>query len=200
MKTPAGTCEKCREAIRLGVMDALPAEQRAAVDQHQAACADCRAYEQGLRAAAAGLRRLATRPVEPSPHFRARWTAAVRRADAPGSLAETLAVLAAWSRQFVWANRRALAVLGPVWLLILVFRLTAPEVGRVSPTIEARSPVDLVLAMKAQERRWIAFEHSYREPEPARPPAASPRSSVPLTRPTASRRETETDRPALVLA
>jgi hypothetical protein len=200
MKTPAAACQKCREAIRLGVMDALPAEQRAAVDQHLAACADCCAHEQELRAAATGLRRLATRPVDPSPHFRARWTAAVKRAESPGPLAEAVARFVGWSRQVVWNHRRALAVLAPVWLLIFLFRFTAPEVGKLSPTIEARSPVDLVLAMKAQERRWMAFEQRSGEPEPARPPAASPRSRGPLPRPPVDRRESETSVPSIHFA
>ena len=188
MKTPDQACRKCREAIRLDAGGALSAEQRPAVEQHLADCADCRAYSSELRLMTGGLRRLAARPVEPGPNFRARWTSAVRESSQPGPLAEAGAALIEWGRQMVLQNRRVLAALAPVWLLIVLFRITAPDVGNVPPTTMARSPIEIFRALRVEGNALIAFDRRSRESAPIKPPVAAPRSEQ-----TPSRRTTRLD-------
>ena len=57
-------CSHWREAIRAWVGEGAAGEQAARIQSHLAACADCRRYAGELRAAAAGLRWLADRPVD----------------------------------------------------------------------------------------------------------------------------------------
>jgi len=197
MKSPAPACQKCREAMRLEAGGALPPEQRAAAEQHLAACADCRGYECALRTATNGLRHLATPRIEPSPGFRARWTSAVKQADQTSPLAETVAALVAWSRQWVWHNRRVLAALAPVWMLILVFRFTAPDVGKPAETTVARSPVEVMLAIGVKQNTQIAFDRSPPQPPQPNPPAAAPRSDRAPARRTSSREEPQPPAEAL---
>ena len=170
----------------LGAVGALPAEQRLAMEQHLANCADCQARSNELRGATEGLRRLSERPVKPSANFRERWTTAVQSAGRPGSLEQAVAEWMEWSRLMVLRNRRVLSALAPVWALILVFKLTAPDVGR-PPTTLARSPVEIFRALKAEDKMRIAFDRLYQEP--AKAPDASPRSSRPTTQPVTFLRE-----------
>jgi hypothetical protein len=191
MKTLTQACRKCREAVRLDAFGASSPEQHSAIEQHLLACADCRCYAGEVRAATEGLRHLAARTVEPSPHFRARWTSAIETADQPGPLPQALAALIEWSRLMVLRNRRAMAALAPVWILILVFRLTAPDVGSVPPTTMACSPIEIFRALKAEESMRIALDRWNREPVPMKAPAGSPRSNRAITQPVTFRQEFE---------
>jgi hypothetical protein len=191
VKTLDQTCRKCRAAIMLDAVGALPTEQRVAIEQHLANCVDCRAYSSKLRATTEGLRHLSARSVKPSANFRERWTTAVESANKSGSLVRAVAELIEWSRLMVLRNRRAISALAPVWVLILVFKLTAPDVGQPAPTTMARSPIEIFRAIKAGNNLQIAFDRLYREPAPTKAPAVSPRSSRTTTQPVTFRRESE---------
>ena len=175
----------------LDAAGALPAEQRLDMERHLANCAGCQVCSSELRATTEGLRHLSARPVNPSADFRARWTTAVRSVEQPGSLARVVAGLMEWSRLMVLRNRRALSALAPVWILILLFKLTAPDVGQPAPLTEARSPVEIFRALKAENNMQFAFDRIYQEPAPPKGPAASPRSSRTTTQPIGFRRESE---------
>lgn len=191
MKTRDETCRKCREAIILDAAGALPAEQRPAFERHLADCVDCRTCSNELRATVEGLRRLSARPVKPSADFHERWTTAIQNAGQPWSLAQAVAEVAEWCRLLVLRNRRALSALAPVWVLILVFKLTAPDVGQPPPMTMARSPIEIYRVLKAGNTMQIAFDRLYREPAPAKAPGASPRSSRTMTQPVTFQRESE---------
>lgn len=191
MRTLDQACRKCREAIRLDAAGALPEEQRSVSEKHLANCTDCQAYTKQLRAAAEGLKHLSWRPVRPSANFRERWTAAVESSGRPGSLAQAVADLIERGRLMVWPSRRALAALAPVWVLILVFKLTAPDVGKPSPATMACSPVEVFRALKAGNGMQTALGRWYPQPASLKEPAASPRSSRAITQPVTFRRESQ---------
>ena len=198
MKAPDQACQQCREAIRLEACGALTAEQQSAVEQHLAECVECRAYSRKLRLMTGGMRDLSAQPVEPSPNFRARWTSAITESNQPGPLAQALAAWIEWSRQMVLRNRRVLATLTPVWILILVFKFITPDVGSVPPTTMARSPVEIFLALKVEGNALAAFDRRNREPAPLKAPAVAPRSDQTPTRRT-TRRDSETTPETLFL-
>ncbi|HXP59294.1 MAG TPA: hypothetical protein VN829_02330 [Dongiaceae bacterium] len=191
MRTRDQACRKCREALRLDAAGALPEEQRSVSEKHLAHCTDCQAYSKQLRAAAEGLKQLSWRAVRPSANFRERWTGAVESSGRPGSLAQAVAELIERGRLMVWRNRRALAALAPVWVLILVFKLTAPDVGKPPPATMACSPVEVFRKLKAGNGMQTALGRMYEQPASLKDPAASPRSSCPVTQPVTFRRESQ---------
>ncbi|HWI58363.1 MAG TPA: hypothetical protein VNZ22_14145 [Bacillota bacterium] len=151
MNVPLPTCDRWRSVIRLQVCDALAPEAAETLAAHLANCAPCRRYAREIQGAATSLRALAARPLEPSPHFRSRWTAAVHQSARPASLHQMLLALLQWGYGVLRHNRRPLLALAPVWLLILTFKLTVPEPAPASPT-QTRSPTEIFRALQTQEQ------------------------------------------------
>jgi hypothetical protein len=156
VKARAEICRECREAIFLDAVGPLPAEARARaarldLEKHLADCVACRAYSNDLRATTRGLRHLGALPLKPSPGFRQRWTRAVESASQPAPWVRLLAGLLDWSRLMWLRNRRIMSALAPLWVLILVFRLASPDVGRPARITPARSPLEIARALRALE-------------------------------------------------
>ena len=183
MKTPDQTCGQCREAITLEAAGALSAQERLAMEQHLANCVGCRAYASEFRAMTGGLRRLSEQPVTPDAHFRSRWTAAVKNAERPVPWMRAIADLVDWGRLLVLRNRRFVSALAPVWLLILAFRVTAPDAGMPALSNTARSPVEILQALKARNDMRVAFDVMDQYPAPTNAPSVLPRSSRTTTQP-----------------
>ena len=192
MRTRDELCRECREVIFLDAVGPLPAERRLALEKHLADCVACRAYSIELRATTGGLRHLASLPVKPSPGFRHRWTRAVERANQPAPLVGLLAGLLDWSRLMWRRNRRILSALAPVWVLILVFRLTSPDVGRPARITPARSPLEIARALKAMDNPLTASAGWYRI-APRRAPAATPYGRRRYNQPLALKAEPQGD-------
>jgi anti-sigma factor RsiW len=200
MKVLNRACRKCREAIRLHLCDGLLAEQQAAMEQHLTECIDCRNYARELRETTEGLQRLSCRSVEPNPNFHARWTMAIQTSDQPAPLARVVAEWIAWSRGMVLQNRRILAALAPVWLLIFMFKVTAPEVSSVPLVTMARSPVEIFRALTSEENGMIALDRRHLMWSPAKTPSNSPRSGRATLQPVAFLRELEINTQPLCLS
>jgi len=170
MKT-GQTCNRWREAIRAWIGEGVAGEETAQFQDHLATCHECRRYAEDLRAATAGLRWLADQPVEPSSGFRARWTRAVEEAARPTSAGETVTALLDRWRELLMHNRRPALGVSSLWVLALLFRLSAPDVSPATPDTAARSPVEIARALKA-DQRLLAW-HFWRLdplPSPPRPP------------------------------
>ena len=151
MKT-GQSCRKCREAINLRLCGALESEEAARVEAHLAACAECRLYAEEVQATAAGLRWLGSRDVEARPGFRARWTRAVGEAARPSSFAATAGAIVAWGRGLLRRNLRPALGVASLWILALVFRLSAPAVAPSAQTIVARAPVEIYRVLTDREQ------------------------------------------------
>ena len=169
MKSRGKKCQKCREAIELDAIDF-------AAEEHLAGCADCRAYAGQLRAMTDGLRRLSAQPIQPALGFHRRWTMAVETASEPSWAARAAALLSQWSWGMAQRNRWALPTLAPLWVMILLFKFTAPEVASPPPTTVARSPVDIFRALRSETNIQMAFDHLPPE-APLKDPAGSPRGN-----------------------
>ena len=192
-------CSCWREAIRAWVGEGGAGEQTAQIQKHLASCEGCRRYAEELQAAAAGLRWLADRPVAPSPGFRARWTRAVEEAARPADLGEIAAALAAWWRQWLVRNLRPALGMASLWILALLFRLSAPEVSPTPQTTAARSPVEIARALRADQSllawRFWRLDPLAPAPRPAQP--SYPRSERSPAQP-AAQSDPEPDAPATV--
>jgi hypothetical protein len=171
-------CDRWREALRAQVGEGLGGEEGADLKTHLAACAGCRRYADALRTATASLRWLATREVEPSPGFRARWNQAVAAAARRRAFGETAAAVFSWWREVLLRNLRPATGVASLWLLTLLFRLGTPDISPATPATAARSPVEIARALEADQRlvtwhfwRWGPLRSA---PRPAQLP--QPRS------------------------
>lgn len=159
MKSKDRKCQKCREAISLDAVSA-------AAEEHLAGCADCRAFASQLRAMTDGLRRLSAQPIQPTANFHRRWTAAVEAASEAGWVARLVELFTQRGRRMAQQNRWALPTLAPLWALILLFKVTAPEVAGLPPTTQARSPLEVFRALRSETNMQIALDHLLPEAPP----------------------------------
>jgi len=187
MKT-SQECRHWREVIRAWIEESAVGDPPTQVEEHLSTCVECRRYSEELRAATAGLRWLASRPAEPTQGFRARWTRAVERAAHPATLGDAIEALSAWCRGFLLRNLRPALGVASIWVLVLLFRLSAPAVSTVSSTAIARSPVEVLHALEA-DRPLLAWRHGWRPPQSA--PRPSPRTEGLPVGPAAQRPEPE---------
>lgn len=171
-------CRRWREAIHLRVCGALERQEAARVETHLAGCAECRRYSEELQAATAGLRWLGSRDVEPRPGFRARWTRAVEEAALPSGFGATTGALVAWGRGLLLRNLRPALGISFLWILALIFRLSAPAVGRSTATTVARSPVELFRVLEAHTQ-LLAGQVGSPSPAPVPSHSVRPRSEGP---------------------
>jgi hypothetical protein len=165
----------------------LEGEEAAQVETHLAGCAECRLYAEELQAATAGLRWLGSRDVAPRPGFRARWSRAVEEAARPNSFGESADALVAWWRGLLLRNLRPALGVASLWILTLVFRLSAPEVAPSAQTTVARSPVEIYRFLAGHEQ-LLAGQPGRQFPVPVTPRAPSlthPRSDRLPTQPAA---------------
>ena len=178
MSTRSSDCRRWREAIRLQGCDALDGEEAVRVETHLGTCAECRLYAEEVQAATTSLRRLGSRDVEPRPGFRARWTRAGEEAARPCSFGETAGALVGWWRELLLRNLRPALGGASLWILALVFRLSAPEVTPSIHTSMARSPVEIYRVLGGREQLLAGqLGRQFRVPvTPQKPPLAHPRS------------------------
>ncbi len=186
MKT-ARDCSRWREAIRAQVGEGVKGDQTAEVQSHLAGCAECRRYAEELRAAVADLRWLADRPVEPSLGFRARWTREVEAAAQPARLGETAAALGAWWREWLVGNLRPALGVSSLWILALLFWLSAPGTSPAVQNAVARSPVEVARALGADQPLlvWHLWRLDVLSIAPRRAQPPHPRSEAPPAQPAA---------------
>jgi hypothetical protein len=182
-------CRRCREALRLRICGAAPDGPAGAVEAHLAACADCRSYAREVEATAESLRRLGATPVQPSPAFRQRWMAAVQTVTKPNLLAGIAAAFVVCCRRLASRNRRPLLALAPVWMLILFFKITAPDLVPAALSAPPRSPAEIVRALRSPVMIAGRFEPGWVPGEPRRKAPARPRSERPPTQSATQRRD-----------
>ncbi len=176
-------CRRCRQAIDLWVGDSQVAKPAPEIESHLTSCGECRRYAEEHQAATAGLRWLSTRRVEPTPGLRSRWTTAVEEAAKPSGVAEAGVALLAWGRSLLLRNRKPLLALAPVWILIVLFKISAPAAR--PPTVAARSPFEIFHILKAQEQLMADRSQSdsmapavRRRAEPVQPRSQAPANQL----------------------
>jgi hypothetical protein len=180
-------CSHWRQVIRTRSVEGLAGEEAARVETHLAGCAECRRYANELRAATGGLRWLASREVEPSAGFRACWTRAVAEAAPPGSPGDSVTALLDWCREAWRRNWRPALAMACLWLLALMFRLSAPGVASPAAATVARSPVEIARALDA-DQNLVAWHPRRSDPLPPAPrptQPSQPRSQLPPAQPAA---------------
>jgi len=186
MEPSARLCRRHRQEICLLAAGALPAAKAADVEAHLAGCQACRDYFRQIQALRRGIQKLSESQAVPSPGFDTRWRAAVAAAAEAPAPPHPLFLLVSWARQVWAANRPALAGLGAVWLAVVFFRLTAPQIV---DTLPLRPPLPapgaILSALKLQARLCLPPRQPGPEaaPQPAPPLQPQPRSQLPTLPP-----------------
>jgi len=153
MKWLFNKCRHYEADVSLLVADALAEEERTEVEAHLVECAACRARLAELKMLTTGLTRLgeSSPQVEAPASLQRRWMATVRKSArrdrAPVSVQPLLPF---WfsSRRLAWGS------LAAMWVLVLFFRVSAPDAPK--PASFAAAPPSLrevLLALKVEDPR-----------------------------------------------
>lgn len=161
MKWFWSSCGRYRERISLLAAGALAAEERVAVENHLAACADCQKFHRELSHLTVPLARWEKHfsDLEPGQGTRTRWAAAIQRAPEPEQLrrfSPKTAFQVLW-QELVWPCRRTWAGLAAVWVGLLAFHLAQSGRGQ-TITAQSSSPPAAEIRFAWQEQQRILIE------------------------------------------
>jgi len=161
-------CRRYRRDAALLASGVLTDAEKTAVAAHFAKCGTCRRQYQALAIVGGRLDALGARlpAVEPTTALRTRWTNAVKAETRPPTM--TVAKPRRWWDWWLASKRPACAGLAGVWLLILFFHVTAPELPPVSHRSVAVAPRELLIALRAKLDRSSIPQEAV-EPPPIRP-------------------------------
>ncbi len=191
MKRFFNCCRRYRGSLCLLAGSALPESDRVEIENHLAACADCKNYYDEIKKVAVPLANWEKNfaHIKPDQAFQMRWANALRAASEPKSIRRCspwLALLTAW-RELIWPCRRIWTGLAAVWLSILAFNLTHYEGGQIVPAKATLSPGEMRLGFQEQQRvlaELIGPTLSASPAEPPRRPNNQPRSEQRAISPT----------------
>ena len=116
-------CRKYREELCAVLSGELPAEDRAGLENHLEACADCQRYRDEIGSVTAVLAAGGEliREVQPRETTQARWARDFEAAVEPAQSMATKVFrgILDWSRDIVWPCRRIWAGMAAIWIVIL---------------------------------------------------------------------------------
>jgi hypothetical protein len=132
----------------------MPAPERDAIENHLAACADCRNYYDELKAVTVPLRNWEDNfsRIQPDPTVQRQWARAVQAAGRPEPVRRLTPAMAFldWWQDVIWSSRRVWAGLAAIWIVLLVVNLSGREQ---SPAIAKSGPsAAMMMALKDQQR------------------------------------------------
>jgi hypothetical protein len=175
-------CGHPRVNLRLLASGALAQQERTAVENHLAACADCQKYFAEIKRVTeplAGWDKTLSE-VEISNAARTSWeqeflaaTTTVRR-----NRSTLLTPVLEWCHDLVWPSRRIWAGFACAWMVILAINLSTRDPALSRATKGSRPSPEMVRAYLMGEgflAEWNRLEKS-RVTEPPKPPSPPPRS------------------------
>jgi hypothetical protein len=172
-------CGRNRDRISLLASGRLPELERAVIELHLQACARCQRYYKEVSALNQRLEEWAKclPRIEPSEALGARWVRAIQAAAPATRPAQSVTGLwlLDWWRALRPHNRFALAGLGTVWLLILFFNLTTPELPETSSSNVALNPSKILMVLRADNQTFVRLLSPYDSEPDERPQPMAPR-------------------------
>ncbi len=185
MKRFFNCCRRYRGSLCLLAGSALPESDRVEIENHLAACADCKNYYDEIKKVAVPLANWEENfaHIKPDRALQMRWAKAVRTASEPKSvrtLWTALALRTAW-RELIWPCRRTWAGLAAAWLGIAAFNLSHPDHREIVTAKSTIPPGEMRLALQEQCRildEIIGPSLSLSPAEPPRRPNNQPRSQL----------------------
>jgi hypothetical protein len=179
MKWLLNRCSRNRDRISLLASSRLPELERATIELHLQTCAQCQRYYKQVSALNQRLEdwgKCLPR-IEPSEALGAHWFRAIQAAES--SMHPTQSVtglgLLDWWRALRPHNRFALAGLGTVWLLILFFNVTTPELPETRGSNVALNPKKILMVLKADNQAFVRLLSPYESEPDERPQPIAPR-------------------------
>ena len=171
MKWYFDPCRHHRRNISLLAAGVLSEAEKDPVENHLAACADCRNFFNEVKAVTMPLTNLAESvpQLQPSQSAQARWSRAIREAGRPKPVRRFTSVMAfrEWWQDVIWARRRVWAGLAAIWVIILVGNLSLPS--RPQTFAGKSSPQQMITAFKDQEKILAELMTSHSAPREAEP-------------------------------
>lgn len=154
MKRFFNPCGRYRRDLCLLAGGALPAPERDAIENHLAACADCRKYYDEIKAVTVPLTNWEGNfaHLQPSQTAQRRWAGAVQAASGPGLVRRPTPAMAFrdWWHDVIWPCRRIWTGMAAVWVVILAANVSLHEQ---SPAIAKSGPsTEMIMALKDQQR------------------------------------------------
>jgi anti-sigma factor RsiW len=148
------SCGRYRRNLCLLAGGALSGPEKAAMENHLAACADCRKYFDELQAVTAPLRSWEENfsRIQPNPTIQRQWARAVQTVSRPGPVRRLTPARALldWWQEVIWSSRRVWVGLAAVWIVLLVVNLSGREQ---SPAIAKSGPsTAMIMALRDQQR------------------------------------------------
>ena len=171
MKRFFDPCRRHRQNISLLAAGALPETEKAEVEVHLAACADCRKRFEEIKAVTVPLTNWAENvpQFQPSQSARTRWSKAILAADGPEPVRRLTPAMAfrEWWRDVIWTRRRIWAGLAAVWVIILAGNLSLP--GHLQTLAGKSSTQEMITAFKDQQRILAELLVNHSVPHDAEP-------------------------------
>ena len=179
MKWLLDRCSRHRDRISLLASGRLPEPERDTIESHLRTCAQCQCYYKEVSALNQRLEEWGKclPRIEPSEALGARWFRAIQAAEP--SMHPTQSVtglgLLDWWRALRPHNRFALAGLGTVWLSILFFNVTTPELPETRGSNVALSPGKILMVLRADNQAFVRLLSPYESEADERPQPIAPR-------------------------
>ena len=173
MKWFLNRCQRHRQSICLLASGALSEPERSRVENHLAACADCRKYCDETRKVAAPLANWEGnfRHIEPDQIIRMRWAKVVEAAGEPAPIRRLTPIMAIveWWHDVIWPCRRIWAGLAAVWVVILAVNFSMRDNSQTMALKSSPPSLEMIRAFQQQER-LLAELIGPRETRNAEPP------------------------------
>ena len=147
-------CGSHRRNLALLAASVLAEPQKTAVENHLAACADCRSHFHELKAVIAPLANWEDHfaRIQPDPAVQQHWARAIQTAARPaqGRRLTPATAFRDWWQDVIWSSRRIWAGLAAVWLVLLAVNFSGRDH---SPALVQKSslpPAEMIMAWRQQ--------------------------------------------------
>lgn len=171
MKRFFNGCGRYRQSLCLLAGGALPEPEKDEIENHLAACADCRKYYQEIKTVTEPLTNWAGNfaRLQPGPAVQTRWARAVQAAGGPEPVRRLTPLMAfcGWWHDMIWPCRRTWAGLAAVWVVILAGNYSLQNH---SPSLAAKSPPppqEMLMSFKDQQKILADLWTDYAVPREA---------------------------------
>jgi hypothetical protein len=148
-------CGRYRQDLCLLAGNALPEPEKAAIENHLAACADCRKYYDELKAVTVPLRNWEENfnNIQVDQTVQRRWVRAVQAAGGPEPVCRLTPVMAIldWWQDVIWSSHRIWAGLTAVWVVLLAVNLSGRDHSQ-NLTRKSSPPLpEMIMTFRQQE-------------------------------------------------
>jgi hypothetical protein len=156
MKRFFNSCGRYRQSVCLLAGGALPEAEKDQINNHLAACADCRRYYEEIKTVTAPLTNWAGNfaHLQPGQTVQTRWARAIHAAARPEPVRRVTPAMAfsEWWRDVIWSRRRIWAGLTAVWVVILAGNFSLHDHSQTLAVKSSLPSQEMITSFKDQQR------------------------------------------------